>query len=53
MTMTDTEHPPAAANTLAFAVPARGTDHVLFIAAAVASLGLIHRLLRKWLRDLT
>jgi CBS-domain-containing membrane protein len=53
MTMTDTEHPPAAGNALAFAVTARGFNHVLFIAAAVVSLGIIHRLLRRWLRDLT
>jgi len=53
MTVTDTEHPPAAGNALAFAVSARGVDHLLFIAAAIVSLGLIHRLLRKWLRDLT
>lgn len=53
MTVTDTEHPPAAGNALAFAISARGTDHVLFIGAAVLCLGLIHRLLRKWLRDLT
>ncbi|MFC2099261.1 HPP family protein [Candidatus Bipolaricaulota bacterium] len=53
MTVTDTEHPPAAGNALAFAISSRGTDHVLFIVAAVACLGLVHRLLRKWLRDLT
>jgi CBS-domain-containing membrane protein len=53
MTVTNTEHPPAAGNALAFAISARGTDHVLFIVAAVVCLGLIHRFLRKWLRDLT
>jgi CBS-domain-containing membrane protein len=53
MTMTDTEHPPAAGNALAFAVTARGFNHVVFIAAAVVSLAIIHRGLRRWLRDLT
>jgi len=53
MTLTDTEHPPAAGSALAFAVLGRGTGHVLFIGAAVACLALMHRLLRKWLRDLT
>ncbi len=53
MTMTDTEHPPAAGNALAFAVTARSFNHVLFIAAAIVSLGVLHKLLQRWLRDLT
>lgn len=53
MTVSDTEHPPAAGNALAFAISARGANHVLFILGAVACLALIHRFLRKWLRDLT
>lgn len=53
MALTDTEHPPAAGSALAFAVLGRGTGHVLFISAAVVCLSLVHRLLRKWLRDLT
>jgi CBS-domain-containing membrane protein len=53
MTATNTEHPPAAGNALAFAVSARGLNSVLFIAVAVVSLGILHRLLRRWLRDLT
>ena len=53
MTVTDTEHPPAAGNALAFAISARGTNHVLFIAGAIVCLAVIHRLLRRWLRDLT
>lgn len=53
MTVTDTEHPPAAGNALAFAVLGRETGHILFIGAAVLCLSLAHRLLRRWLRDLT
>jgi len=53
MTVTDTEHPPAAGNALAFAVLGRETEHILFIGAAVACLALAHRLLRRWIRDLT
>jgi len=53
MTMTDTEHPPAAGNARAFAISAREMEHVVFIVAAVISLPVIHRLFLRWLRDLT
>lgn len=53
MTMTDTEHPPAAGNALAFAISVRGTEHVMFILGAVICLASIHRIFRRWLRDLT
>lgn len=53
MTMTDTEHPPAAGNALAFAISVRGTEHVAFISGAVICLAVVHRPFRPWLRDLT
>jgi CBS-domain-containing membrane protein len=53
MTMTDTEHPPAAGNALAFAISVRGMNHAVFILCAVVSLAVIHHLCRKWLCDLT
>ena len=53
MTMTDTEHPPAAGSALGFVVFQHGLSHVLFMAGAVLSLAIVHRVLRRWLRDLT
>ena len=52
MTATNTEHPPAAGTALA--IVANGFDWtlVVFIAVAVASLALAHRLLRGRMRDL-
>lgn len=52
MAATNTEHAPAAGTALA--VVAHGFDWtlVVFIAAAVASLAAVHRLLRNWMRDL-
>ena len=52
MVVTDTEHPPAAGNALAFAVRPVGIEQALFTMGAVLLLSLIHRALRNWLRDL-
>jgi len=53
MVVTDTEHPPAAGNALAFAVTSIGIEHAVFTAGTVVLLALVHRVLRGWLRDLT
>ena len=52
MVITDTEHPPAAGNALAFAVASFGVRHVLFTVGAVVLLATARHLLRGWLRDL-
>jgi CBS-domain-containing membrane protein len=52
MVVTNTEHPPAAGNALAFAIGTVTLDHVLFTAGAIVFLAVAHRLLRSWLRDL-
>ncbi|UCF10540.1 MAG: HPP family protein [Candidatus Bipolaricaulota bacterium] len=52
MVITNTEHPPAAGNALAFAIGVVTLDHILFTAGAVVFLSVAHRLLRSWLRDL-
>ncbi|MEA1870772.1 MAG: HPP family protein [Candidatus Bipolaricaulota bacterium] len=53
MVVTDTEHPPAAGNALAFALFSVGGEHILFTMGAVILLALFRYLLRGWLRDLT
>jgi len=53
MVITNTEHPPAAGNALAFAMGSVGLQHGLFTVGAVLLLALARRLLRGWLRDLT
>jgi len=53
MTMTDTEHPPAAGSALGFVAFQHGASHVAFMAGAVLSLAIVHHLFRRWLRDLT
>jgi len=52
MVVTDTEHPPAAGNALAFAVAPFGFEHVLFTLGAVVLLAGVRRALRGWLTDL-
>ena len=52
MVLTDSEHPPAAGNALAFAVSAFDMGHILFTLGAVAGLASIRHLLRRWLRNL-
>jgi len=52
MVVTDTEHPPAAGNALAFAVSAFDIGHILFTIGAVISFAAIRYALRNWLRDL-
>jgi CBS-domain-containing membrane protein len=53
MVITDTEHPPAAGNALAFAVAPIGLGHALFTAGTVVLLALARHALRGWLKDLT
>jgi len=53
MVVTDTEHPPAAGNALAFAIAPFGFEHVLFTLGAVVLLAGFRRALRGWLKDLT
>ena len=52
MVATDTEHPPAAGNALAFAVSAIGVEHALSTVGAVVALAAVRRGLRGWLRNL-
>lgn len=52
MVVTDTEHPPAAGNVLAFAIAPIGLEHTLFTAGAVVFLSLVRYALRGWLKDL-
>ena len=52
MVVTDTEHPPAAGNALAFAIAPVVCDHILFTLGAVLLLAMVRRLLLGWLRDL-
>ena len=52
MVLTDSEHPPAAGNALAFAVSAFDVGHILFTLGAVASFAAIRHFLRRWLRNL-
>jgi CBS-domain-containing membrane protein len=52
MVTTETEHPPAAGNALAFAVAPIGLEHALFTLGTVVLLAVVRRLLRGWLRDL-
>lgn len=52
MAITNTEHPPAAGNALAFTIERVDLAHVLFILGAVVLLAAIRHLLRRWLRDL-
>ncbi len=53
MVVTDTEHPPAAGNALAFAITSIDFAHILFTLGAVTAFALIRHGLRHWLRDLT
>jgi CBS-domain-containing membrane protein len=53
MVTTDTEHPPAAGNALAFAVTPIGIEHALFTLGTVVLLAVVRRALRGWLKDLT
>lgn len=52
MVVTDTEHPPAAGNALAFAVTPVELEHALFTLGAVVLLAFVRRGLRTWLKDL-
>jgi len=52
MVVTDSEHPPAAGNALAFAVLRLDVGHVLFTLGAVVLLAVVRHALRGWLRDL-
>jgi len=53
MVVTDSEHPPAAGNALAFAITSVVLDDVLFTFGAVVLLAIFRYALRGWLRDLT
>ncbi len=53
MVVTDSEHPPAAGNALAFTITTVDFEHILFTLGAVIALSLIRYGLRNWLRDLT
>jgi len=52
MVVTNTEHPPAAGNALAFSISHVTWAHVLFILGAVVALAVVRHFLRHWLRDL-
>jgi CBS-domain-containing membrane protein len=52
MVVTDSEHPPAAGNALAFAITSVGLGDVLFTLGAVVLLAIVRHALRGWLRDL-
>jgi len=52
MAVTDTEHPPAAGNALAFSVSLVGFGHILFTLGTVVLFALVRYMLRGWLRDL-
>lgn len=52
MVITDTEHPPAAGNALAFSVLDVDVVHVVVTLGTILTLALIRRLLAGWLRDL-
>jgi len=52
MVVTDTAHPPAAGNALAFAVTPIGWPRALFTLGTILLLSLVRWLLRDWLRDL-
>ena len=52
MVATDTEHPPAAGNALAFVVTPVGWPQALFTLGTVLLLSFVRWLLRSWLRDL-
>jgi len=52
MVLTNTEHPPAAGNALAFAIGGLAIQHILFTAAAVCMLALMHWILGDRLQDL-
>jgi len=52
MVLTDSEHPPAAGNALAFAISSFDAGHILFTLGAVLCFAIIRHLLRGWLRDL-
>ncbi|MFO8034449.1 MAG: HPP family protein [Candidatus Bipolaricaulota bacterium] len=52
MVITNTEHPPAAGNALAFAVLDVGVLHIVVTVGAVLLLAVVRRALRGWLRDL-
>ena len=53
MAITDTDHPPAAATTLGFALRDLDWTLVLLFAAAVLALAALKLLMRRWLIDLT
>ena len=53
MAITDTDHPPAAATTLGFALSDLDWTLVLLFAAAVLALAGLKLLMRRWLVDLT
>jgi CBS-domain-containing membrane protein len=52
MTLTNTEHPPAAGTALGIVVQPWSYQIVIFILVSVISLAIIRRLLRRYLRDL-
>jgi len=52
MVLTNTEHPPAAGNALAFAVGGLAVQHMVFTALAVGMLALVHWILGDRLQDL-
>jgi len=53
MVITDTEHPPAAATALGFASKGYSFETAYILMGSVLILSLIHRLLKRHLRDLT
>jgi CBS-domain-containing membrane protein len=52
MTITNTEHPPAASTALGIVAYGASWQTVLFVLLFAVSLSIIRRLLGNWLRDL-
>ena len=52
MTVTNTEHPPAAGTALGIVAHGWSYQVVIFVMASAVSLAIIRRLLRRYLRDL-
>ena len=53
MVVFDLEHPPAAGTALGIAILGAGEGAILAVLIGSVVLALAHRLLRRWLRDLT
>lgn len=53
MVVTDTEHPPASGTALGVAISGFKPDVFIALIASVLALSLVHRLFKRYLRDLT